>query len=103
VGCCAGETISNWNFAVILEKWRNDPPPAVASGRLLISAICAALTHALVAGQIKGAAEPALVLTPPAVASEADDGLLTSSEIARTRKTPPVGGVLLAVIGESAS
>ena len=27
--------------------------------------------------------EPALVLTPPAVASEADDGLLTASEIAR--------------------
>ncbi len=38
------------------------------------------------AGQIKGAAEPALVLTPPAVASDEDDGLLTASEIARYLK-----------------
>ncbi len=43
-------------------------------------------THGLVAGQIRGAAEPALVLTPPAVASAADDGLLTASEIARFLK-----------------
>ncbi|MFQ5954784.1 MAG: tetratricopeptide repeat protein [Kiloniellales bacterium] len=40
-------------------------------------------THGLIAGQIKGAAEPALVLSPPAVASDQDDGLLTASEIAR--------------------
>lgn len=33
------------------------------------------------AGELKGLAEPALVLTPPAQASEADDGLLTASEI----------------------
>lgn len=39
-------------------------------------------THGLVAGDLSGLAEPALVLTPPAVASEADDGLLTASEIA---------------------
>ena len=34
------------------------------------------------AGDLSGLAEPALVLTPPPVASEADDGLLTASEIA---------------------
>ena len=39
-------------------------------------------THGLVAGDLSGLAEPALVLTPPAVATEADDGLLTASEIA---------------------
>jgi CHAT domain-containing protein len=39
-------------------------------------------THGLVAGDLSGLAEPALVLTPPPVASEADDGLLTASEIA---------------------
>lgn len=39
-------------------------------------------THGLVAGDLSGLAEPALVLTPPAVPTEADDGLLTSSEIA---------------------
>ena len=39
-------------------------------------------THGLVAGDLSGLSEPALVLTPPPVASEADDGLLTASEIA---------------------
>lgn len=39
-------------------------------------------THGLVAGDLSGLSEPALVLTPPAVATEADDGLLTASEIA---------------------
>jgi CHAT domain-containing protein len=39
-------------------------------------------THGLVAGDLSGLAEPALVLTPPAVATEVDDGLLTASEIA---------------------
>jgi len=39
-------------------------------------------THGLVAGELSGLAEPALVLTPPAQPSEADDGLLTASEIA---------------------
>jgi CHAT domain-containing protein len=39
-------------------------------------------THGLVAGDLSGLTEPALVLTPPDVATEADDGLLTASEIA---------------------
>jgi CHAT domain-containing protein len=39
-------------------------------------------THGLVAGDLSDLAEPALVLTPPAVASSADDGLLTASEVA---------------------
>ena len=39
-------------------------------------------THGLVAGEIKGLAEPALVLSLPATATEADDGLLTASEVA---------------------
>ena len=39
-------------------------------------------THGLVAGDLSGLAEPALVLTPPAKATEEDDGLLTASEIA---------------------
>lgn len=42
-------------------------------------------THGLVAGDLDGVDEPALVLTPPAVATEADDGLLTASEIATLR------------------
>jgi CHAT domain-containing protein/tetratricopeptide (TPR) repeat protein len=38
-------------------------------------------THGLVAGALKGVAEPALMLTPPAAPSEEDDGLLTASEV----------------------
>jgi CHAT domain-containing protein/tetratricopeptide (TPR) repeat protein len=42
-------------------------------------------THGLVAGDLSGLAEPALVLTPPEVPTEANDGLLTASEIAALR------------------
>jgi CHAT domain-containing protein len=38
-------------------------------------------THGLIAGEVKHLAESALVLTPPAEATEADDGLLTASEV----------------------
>ena len=44
--------------------------------------VLAFATHGLVAGELTGVAEPALVLTPPDEGSEADDGLLTASEIA---------------------
>lgn len=40
-------------------------------------------THGLVAGDLQGINEPALLFTPPATASERDDGLLTSSEVAQ--------------------
>jgi CHAT domain-containing protein len=39
-------------------------------------------THGIVAGELSGYAEPALALTPPAVASPQDDGLLSASEVA---------------------
>jgi tetratricopeptide (TPR) repeat protein/CHAT domain-containing protein len=39
-------------------------------------------THGAVAGQVSGASEPGLLLTPPDTASEGDDGYLTASEIA---------------------
>jgi hypothetical protein len=38
-------------------------------------------THGLVAGEIKGLAEPSLALTLPKQSSEMDDGLLTKSTI----------------------
>lgn len=44
--------------------------------------VIAFATHGLLAGEFRGLAEPALVLTPPAVSKETDNGLLTSSEIA---------------------
>ncbi len=42
-------------------------------------------THAIVAGDFDSLNEPALVLTPPKVASFDDDGLLTASEISKMR------------------
>ena len=44
--------------------------------------VLAFATHGLVAGDLEGLAEPALVLTPPNVGTEEDDGLLTASEVA---------------------
>ncbi|MBV9459758.1 MAG: tetratricopeptide repeat protein [Bradyrhizobium sp.] len=42
-------------------------------------------THGLVAGDIKGVAEPSLALSLPRVPSALDDGLLTSSEVAELK------------------
>jgi CHAT domain-containing protein/tetratricopeptide (TPR) repeat protein len=42
-------------------------------------------THGLVAGDVKGLGEPALVLSLPKVPSEFDDGLLTASEVAQLK------------------
>ena len=42
-------------------------------------------THGLVAGEIKGLAEPSLALTLPKQPSDADDGLLTASEVAQLK------------------
>ena len=39
-------------------------------------------THGVLAGNLKGAHEPGLILTPPATATEEDDGYLSASEIA---------------------
>jgi len=42
-------------------------------------------THGLMAGQLKGVAEPALVFTPPKKGTVDDDGLLTASEVAQLK------------------
>jgi CHAT domain-containing protein/Tfp pilus assembly protein PilF len=42
-------------------------------------------THGLVAGDIKGIAEPSLALSIPSVPSALDDGLLTASEVAQLK------------------
>jgi CHAT domain-containing protein/tetratricopeptide (TPR) repeat protein len=56
--------------------------PRVRSAPLKDYRILHFATHGLVAGDLSGLTEPALVLTLPPVASETDDGLLTASEIA---------------------
>jgi len=57
-----------------------------AEGRLTQARVVHFATHGLVAGELTGLAEPALVLTPPpddagASALQRDDGLLTASEV----------------------
>jgi CHAT domain-containing protein len=52
------------------------------SGKLATYRIVHFATHGALAGQLSGGAEPGLLLTPPAEASELDDGYLTASEIA---------------------
>ena len=58
-----------------------------ASGDLARARIVHFATHGLLAGETamfaKNKAEPALLLTPPATASEDDNGLLTASEVAQ--------------------
>ena len=52
----------------------------VKSLDLSATRVIAFATHGLLAGDLKGVAEPALVLTPPEQGTERDDGLLTASE-----------------------
>ncbi len=56
---------------------------AAKSSDLSGSRVIAFATHGLVAGELYGTAEPALVFTPPDIPTAEDDGLLTASEIAR--------------------
>jgi CHAT domain-containing protein len=42
-------------------------------------------THGALSGQVEGSSEPGLILTPPGIASEGDDGYLTASEIGRLK------------------
>ena len=58
---------------------------AVKRADLSKARVVAFATHGLIAGEIDGLAEPALVLTPPAVATRDDDGLLTASDAARLK------------------
>ncbi len=55
--------------------------------------VLAFATHGLVAGDLTGLSEPALVLTPPAKGTEQDDGLLTASEAS----LPETAGELLSL------
>lgn len=56
--------------------------PMVMQMNLASYRILAFATHGLLAGEFRGIAEPALVLTPPSTISPSDNGLLTASEIA---------------------
>jgi CHAT domain-containing protein len=53
-----------------------------ASGELAKYRMLHFATHGVLAGQLDGAHEPGLILTPPDTATEEDDGYLSASEIA---------------------
>jgi CHAT domain-containing protein/Tfp pilus assembly protein PilF len=56
-----------------------------SSGRLAKAEVVAFSTHGLIAGELKGLREPALVLTPPKESSEEDDGLLGLEDILKLK------------------
>ena len=58
---------------------------AVRSADLSGVRILAFATHGLMAGELAGASEPGLVFTPPAQASDDDDGFLTASEVSELK------------------
>lgn len=56
-----------------------------ASGRLGRAKVIAFATHGLLAGEVQGVTQPSLVLTPPAVPTEEDDGLLSLEDVLQLR------------------
>jgi CHAT domain-containing protein len=63
---------------------------AVKSTNLEPYRVIAFATHGLMAGEFRGLAQPALVLTPPRTPSATDDGLLTVSEIVQLRMSADI-------------
>jgi CHAT domain-containing protein len=59
--------------------------PTVLSADLRPYRVVAFATHGLLPGELRCKTEPALVLTPPAVATAADDGLLSASDVTQLR------------------
>jgi CHAT domain-containing protein len=64
------------------------------AGRLGQAQVLAFATHALLAGELSGLTQPALVLTPPATASAQDDGLLALEDVLGL-KLPQTSWVIL--------
>jgi CHAT domain-containing protein len=81
---CVARSLGAAPSALVLGT--NMTETAVKSAALERYRIVHFATHGLLAGEtaqlVKDRAEPALVMSPPAVASEEDDGLLTASEVA---------------------
>lgn len=63
--------------------------------------VIAFATHGLVSGDLTGVAEPGLVLTPPEMGTERDDGILTASEVAGLTLYP--GLVILSACNTAAT
>jgi CHAT domain-containing protein len=70
-------------------------------GRLGQAQVLAFATHGLLAGELKGLTQPALVLTPPPAPSEQDDGLLALEDILGL-KLPATDWVILSACNTAA-
>ncbi|MEP7246921.1 MAG: CHAT domain-containing protein, partial [Gammaproteobacteria bacterium] len=86
--CTVSRSLGELDDAVYLGKRATETAVKAlsASGALRRARIVHFATHGLLSTESElfgGSAEPALLLTPPDTASEADDGLLTGSEVAR--------------------
>lgn len=73
------EAVGSGEASVYLEAQATET--AVKRADLSNVDILAFATHGLLSGDLEGLGEPALVLTPPEVATTRDDGLLTASEV----------------------
>jgi len=80
---------ADWDQALFLGPQATKPTVMAlnSSGRLGRAEVLAFATHGLIAGEVTGVTQPALVLTPPAVASAEDDGLLSLEDILRLKLT----------------
>ncbi len=56
-----------------------------STGRLGSAKVISFATHGLLAGELQGVKQPALVLTPPEIATDQDDGLLSLEDIFELR------------------
>lgn len=73
----------------------------VKSIDLSSSKVIAFATHGLISGEITGLAEPGLILTPPEIGTNIDDGVLTASEVAQLTLFP--GLVILSACNTASS
>lgn len=64
------------------------------SGRLGQAKVIAFATHGLLAGEVQGVTQPSLVLTPPALPTEDNDGLLSMDDVLQL-KLPNTNWVIL--------
>jgi CHAT domain-containing protein len=78
-----GKSLGATDDAIVVGNNANEA--AVRAMDLSRYQIIAFATHGALAGEVKGSSEPGLILTPPQVASAANDGFLALSEIARLK------------------
>jgi len=80
---------------------KNATEKTVKNTDLSGSKVIAFATHGLISGEIKGLAEPGLILTPPEIGTSVDDGILTASEVAQLTLFP--GLVILSACNTASS